>query len=420
MFLILVVALVAVTGTLVATGAMPLVPKDDKIVRVWLMQGSVTNKYVTDFREEYESDHPGVKLSIGIKEWTGIGEAVAEALDGGSADQPDLIEVGNTQVAGYAASGKVRDLSDKVGELGGEEWLRGLAEPGRLDGRQFGVPFYAASRVVIYRKDMFKAAGITKPPKTRAEWLAVTEQLNQKGTHGIYLAGQNWYVLSGFIWDEGGELAVQGDDGHWSGALDSAEAVRGMEFYQQLQALGNGPKDADESTPLQTEQFANLPIAQIIGVPGQAGEAIASNPRLEDKLGFFPIPGKKAGKTGTVFTGGSELIIPKASEHGDEAYEVMKEMTGEDWQMELSKAMSCAPNKTTLAGEVKDPVTRMMAQSAVNGRAAPSSPDWAAVEGLRPLNPIKAYQTQVLTGVKPVKEAAKEASASITAALSGS
>ncbi|MEV6106701.1 extracellular solute-binding protein [Streptomyces sp. NPDC051940] len=409
--------LVAGSGALFATGAMPLVGGGDKVVKVWLMRSSVTNSFVSKFRESYETEHPGVKLSVTIQDWDGITERVGQALGGTSADQPDLIEVGNTQVAKYAASGKVKDLSDKVDELGGRNWLPGLADPGKIDDKQYGVPFYAASRVVIYRKDLFEKAGV-EPPRDREEWLEITAKLNKGGTQGIYLPGQNWYVLSGFVWDEGGELAVENKNGVWEGALDTPEAMKGMEFYKRLQALGKGPKDRDESDPLQTGVLAHQKVAQMIGVPGQAAETIAENPRLEDKLAFFPVPGKKEDKPGTVFTGGSDLIIPSSSDQEDAAYDVLAALAGEKWQMELARAMSCAPNKTTLAGEVEDEGTRTMAESAANGRATPNSPDWASVEELQP-NPIKAYQTQVLQGTKPLKQAAKEAADGISDALAG-
>ncbi|NED84039.1 extracellular solute-binding protein, partial [Streptomyces sp. SID11233] len=89
-----------------------------------------------------------------------------------SNDAPDVIEVGNTQVAQYAASGGVKDLSDRVTDLKGADWLPGLAEPGKIDGKQYGIPWYAANRVVLYNKDLFAKAGIKKPPATRDEWLS--------------------------------------------------------------------------------------------------------------------------------------------------------------------------------------------------------------------------------------------------------
>ncbi|MET9375383.1 extracellular solute-binding protein [Streptomyces sp. NPDC002992] len=380
-------------------------------VTVWIMKDSVTDDFLTRFRTDFEATHQGVTLDIQIQEWDGIGEKITAAL--ASKDAPDVIEVGNTQVAQYAASGGVRDLSAKVAELNGADWLPGLAEPGKVDGKQYGIPWYAANRVVIYHKELFARAGISAPPKTRAEWLAATAKLNKGATQGIYLPGQNWYTLSGFIWEDGGDLAVP-DGKEWKGALDTPQALAGMDFYRQLQALGKGPKDSDEAKPPQADVFAKGDVAQIIAVPGGAKIVEQANPALKGKLGFFPIPGKTADKPGAVFTGGSDLIVPEASAHPDAAYEVVKALAGEKWQTEMARAMSYVPNRTSLAHVIQDDEgTAAMAAGAAQGRATPNSPQWAAVEAT---NPIKQYMTAVLTGTDPA-QAARTASESITRTL---
>ncbi|SDH52682.1 N,N'-diacetylchitobiose transport system substrate-binding protein [Lentzea fradiae] len=379
-------------------------------ITVWLMKDTATEDFVTRFESEFESEHANLDLKIQIQEWNGITQKVTSAL--ASTDPPDVIEVGNTQVAQYVASKGVTDLTDKKAELQGDDWIPGLADPGAVDGRQFGIPFYAANRVVIYRKDLFEAAGVT-PPKTRDEWLATTAKLDQGDQQGIYLPGQNWYTLSGFVWDEGGDLARQ-DGGSWKGTLDTPEALAGMDFYKRLQALGDGPKDSDEAKPQQTDVVAGGTVAQFIAVPGAAKVVTKANPALEGKLGFFPIPGKTADSPGAVFTGGSDLIIPLASSRQEGAYAVVKALAGQKWQVELAKAMNYVPNRKTLASSVgDDPGTAAMAAGAVNGHATPNSPNWGAVEAR---NPIKEFQTAVLTGTDP-KTAAARADEVITQAL---
>ncbi|MGW4697923.1 extracellular solute-binding protein [Kitasatospora cineracea] len=381
---------------------------------VWIMKDSVTDTFLKDFEADFEATHPGTTLDVQIQEWEGIGQKVTSAL--ASKDAPDVIEVGNTQVAQYAASGGVHDLSDKAAELNGSDWIPGLADPGKIDGKQYGIPWYAANRVVIYRKDLFQQAGITTPPRTREEWIADTQKLNTGGNEGIYLTGQTWYVLAGFLWDEGGDLAVKGTDGKWTGALGTPQGKAAIGFYQQLQALGRGPKDSDEAKPPQAEVFAQGRTAQLISTPGGAAAILKAAPDLKDKLGFFPIPGKSAGKPGAVFTGGSDLIVPESSRHQQAAYEVVKALAGDKWQTAMAKEMSYVPNRTTLAGALSgNEGATAMAAGAANGHATPNSPDWAAVEAD---NPIKQYMTQVLTGADPAA-AAKSADAAITKALSG-
>ncbi|MFK0145463.1 extracellular solute-binding protein [Streptomyces griseus] len=381
-------------------------------VDVWLMRDSVSAQFQREFTADFEKRHPEIDVRIQIQEWDGIGQKITAAL--ASNDAPDVIEAGNTQVAQYAESGGLLDLSDRKGELNGEDWLSGLAEPGSYEGRQYGIPYYAANRVVVHRTDLFEKAGVDAAGiKTREQWIDATTRLNKGGTQGIYLPGQMWYALAGFIWDEGGDLASE-SGGKWSGALDTPEALRGMAFYEELQALGKGPKDSDEDDPPQAEVMAQGQVAQIISTPGGAGVIAENNPGLKGRLGFFPIPGRTADTPGAVFTGGSDLVVPAATAHPEEAVAFIRELTGDTWQKKLALAMSYVPNRTTLASAVADdPGAAAMAVGAANGHATPNTPGWAAVEAE---NPIKDYMTAVLTGGDAAKEAAK-ASQDITRAM---
>ncbi|AZM74045.1 extracellular solute-binding protein [Streptomyces sp. KPB2] len=380
---------------------------DRHTVTVWLMKDSASQDFLKRFTEGFEADHPDLDLDIRIQEWTGIGDKVQAALKADGSDGPDVIEVGNTQVPQYAEGGRLQDLTlESMRDWGIRDWLPGLAEPGQWMSQQFGVPWYAANRVVIYRKDLFERAGINEPPRTREEWLDATEKLDKNGDQGIYLAGQDWYTLSGFIWDEGGELATQaGEGGVWTGALDSGAALRGMDFYRELQALGDGPVDADEEHPPQAGVFAKGQVAQIIAVPGQAQSVLRENPDLKGKIGFFPVPGKSADKPGAVFTGGSDLVVPKNTDQEEGALAVVEALAGEKWNTDLARTMNYVPNKKTLAEAVSgEEGAEAMAAGAAQGRATPGTPQWGAVEAD---NPIKAYMTKVLKGADAKSEARK-------------
>ncbi|QNS02890.1 extracellular solute-binding protein [Streptomyces xanthii] len=403
------------TGTLLtACGSLPGGTAEPRTVTVWLMKGSASDAFVDRFTRRFEAEHDDLRLDIRVQEWTNIGQKVTTALKAGGAGGPDVIEVGNTQLPTYIDTDGLLDLSlEAARDLGMDDWLPGLAEPGVDRARQYGVPWYAANRVVIYNKDLFARAGIKRPPKTRDEWLTLTRRLDTPGQQGIYLAGQDWYTLSGFIWDEGGELARE-SAGTWTGALDSPAALRGMAFYQQLQALGDGPKDADEEHPPQAEEFAGGDIAQIISVPGATQAILAKNPELKGRLGYFPIPGKTAARAGAVFTGGSDLVVPANTDDRSGALEVIKALAGEKWNTDLARTMDYVPNKTTLAPAVAgEPGVAAMAVGAAHGRATPASPLWATVEAD---NPIKTYMSDVLRGAAP-GPAARQASREITRRL---
>lgn len=384
-------------------------------VTLWLMKGSASEDFIDRFTASFETEHPGLDLDVRIQEWTGIGDKVNAVLDGTATESADVIEVGNTQVAQYIETGGLSEVTlEGLRTWGSKDWLKGLAEPGSVNGAQYGVPWYAANRVVVYHKDLFANAGIKTPPRNRQEWIQATQKLDKGDQQGIYLPGQNWYVLAGMIWDEGGELAVE-TGGKWVGTLDDDKALAGMDFYRQLQALGDGPRSADEETPPQSQVFARGQVAQIIAPPGQAAEIEAANPALKGKIGFFPIPGKTSDKPGAVFTGGSDLIIPERTKQRKAAVDVITALVSEKWQTELARTMSYVPNKTTLAHVVAgNDGAAAMAPGAAQGRATPTSARWAEVEAK---NPIKPYMTAVLTG-QDAKQAARAASEEIGRVLS--
>ncbi|MFF5532544.1 extracellular solute-binding protein [Streptomyces cinerochromogenes] len=407
-------ALVCVTGTLVNGCGMLPGDHERKTVTVWLMKDSASREFLHRFTEDFERTHEDLRLDIRIQDWTGIVEKVRTALKADSGDGPDVIEAGNTQVPLYADGGRLVDLTlESMRDWGKDTWLPGLAQPGKDGNKQYGIPWYAANRVVIYRKDLFEQAGITRPPETRDAWLTATEKLDSGGNQGIYLAGQDWYTLSGFIWDEGGDLAREKDYA-WQGTLDTPAALRGMDFYRRLQALGRGPADADEEHPPQAGVFAEGRVAQIIAVPGLARSIVRKNPELKGRLGFFPVPGRTAGRPGAVFTGGSDLVVPRNTDDQFAATAVVEALTGAKWDTELARTMNYVPNKTTLAGAVAGAEgVAAMAAGAAHGRATPHTPQWADVEAD---NPIKEYMTRVLNGADPATEA-RRASRKITEAL---
>ncbi|MYY13423.1 extracellular solute-binding protein [Streptomyces sp. SID4919] len=412
---VLSLALASSTAALAAgCSVLPGRTADRRKVTVWLMKDSASDAFIKKFSDAFGKEHDDIELDIQIQEWVGIGEKVMNVLGANDGNSPDVIEVGNTQVAQYVDQGGLMELTlESARDLGMDDWVPGLAEPGRFNNRQYGIPWYAANRVVIYNKEIWADAGLKKTPRTRAEWLTMTQTLNSDNKQGIYLAGQDWYTFSGFVWDEGGELASDRSGG-WEGTLHSAEAMRAMEFYAELQALGKGPKNADEEHPPQADEFAKGNIAQIVAVPGAARAIEKANPAIVDKLGYFAIPGKLASRRAAVFTGGSVLVVPDSTPDRRSALAVIKALAGEEWQTELARTMDYVPNKTTLARVVAgEPGVAAMAEGAARGRATPNSPDWANVEAD---NPIKEYMSAVLNG-RDMETEARKASERITRAL---
>lgn len=394
-----------------------------KTLTVWLMDGSAPKQLVADLNAEFQASHQGVTVNYQVQQWNGIQDKLTTALAGNAT--PDVIELGNTQSAKFAASGGLLDLSDKVADLGNQSWLKGMTESGQWDGKQFAVPFYSANRFVVYRTDLFKAAGIDRPPTSIDEWiqdgqkLAAANRANPKFT-ALYLPGQAWYVLASLIWDQGGDLAVK-SGGKWQGALDTPQALAGIRSYEQVyKAMSKAPADTDEATPQQSEVFAKGDVAMMIALPWEANSALAANRRLTGKLGTFPIPSHTAGQTAPVFLGGSDLAIPAGSANQNLAYDWVKLMLSEKYQTRLAKENGAIPASANLGQTVlgNDPLLGSMVKSSSNGEITPNDPTWAAVEA--GANPLKDMMTKILSGKASVDQAAREASGLITQKMASS
>lgn len=382
----------------------------DKTLTVWVMDGSAPDAWMAGVNKEFEAKHPGVKVKVEKQQWNGIQEKVTTALSEDT--PPDVLELGNTQTAGYAVTGGLADLSGDKAKLGYDGWNKGMTASAELDGKLYSAPWYAASRVVVYDKAAFKKAGVT-PPKTRAEWIDGLKKLKAADpkSQPIYLPGQSWYVLAGFVWDEGGDLAVKDGD-KWKGALSSPEALNAMNFYKELASYSTAPKDKDEATPQQsTDIVPKGGVASWIGLGWEAGGAIDAMKKAGKTadFGYFPIPGKTADKPGSVFFGGSNLAVSERSQNKDLAKEWLALAAGKDQMTKYAAATEGALLPNNDAAQFKPAAgsfAEAMALAAGVGKITPVTPGWANVETAP--NPIKDYMTKVLKG-EDAKAAAEAA-----------
>jgi N,N'-diacetylchitobiose transport system substrate-binding protein len=395
----------------------------NKTLTVWLMTGSAPDAMMSQLDAQFEKAHPGVKVNYQVQQWDGIGQRLTGAL--ASKNPPNVVELGSTDASGYSSQGTLADVSDWESSLNGGQWNAGMKAAGEWQGKEYGVPFYAGDRVVIYNKSLFAKAGITAPPTSNQEWLDDIAKLkgsdpSDPNFQPLYLAGQDWYVLLSFIWDQGGDVA-KSVGGKWQGTLESTQAENGINFYKQLVTASGttAPKDNDEANPQQGDVFAKGDVAMMIGASSDATEAEKSNPAIKSDIGAFPIPSATPGKTAPVFLGGSVLGVPVNSANQDLAKDWLTLMTNATYQMQMETKGDWIPGTISdTSGLSADPVAFAGGAAAKNGKSTPAVPQWATVENGQ--NPLKDMMTDVLTGTKTTDQAAKDADAALTKILQAS
>jgi N,N'-diacetylchitobiose transport system substrate-binding protein len=353
---------------------------------VWLMNGSAPPSVVDGVNADFKTQHPNVKVNVQIQQWSDVTTKLDTAFAGST--PPDVVELGNTLVAKYGAAGALADVSGrKSGYQNSGTWLQSLTDSCVVSGKLSCVPYYAGSRAIVYRKDMFASAGIAAPPASMAELMADGQKLMAANStdadySALYFPGKYWYAALPFIWDFGGDIATRSGS-QWKGTLDSSGSQQGLTTLATMVAkLSRADKTGDEAK--QDQAFVQGHIAMLIANGWEIGvitDPKTGDPTLKDKLGVFPIPSHNAGQVAPVFLGGSDLGIAAKSKNQDLANDWVKLLANTKFQTQMATVGQVIPNTTTLLDLNKDqPLIGTFAQAAKNSRFVPNSPNWANVE----------------------------------------
>ena len=378
-------------------------------ITVWLQVDAQSGwpDVVAAATQQFQKDHPGVNVNVQYQSWTDHLQKFDATLAANNA--PDVIEMGNTEMTKYMAAGAFAPLTKSTFENSGS-WLSGLAKSGAFGGKTYGVPYYAGSRVVTYRTDLFKAAGITKPPASLAQYTADARKLlaknNKKGFSPVYIAGEDWYVAMSFVYDYGGAIAKT-YKGKWIGTLNSRQSLAGLAAYKRFfDAASRASKTTIETRPNPYDVYAQGQAASMVG-PGWFSCCVG---KYKTQTAQFVMPSHIAGKPMPGFLGGSDLAVPASSSNKSLAAEWIKDFTDTTSEKAL-QAKGNIPNATNLLG------TSINERAAARSWFVPTAKHWVDVENG---NILRNMLAQILTGKLTIKQAASSASDNIASVLNQS
>lgn len=397
---------------------------EGKTVTVWIMQDDYTDETLEAINTQF-TEETGAEVDIQVQQWDGITTKISTAL--ATSTPPDVLDIGNTQVAGYAANGGLLDLTAYEDDLAqGRTWLDGLADPARVDGSLFAVPGFAGARAVIYNKQMWADAGVTEEPETWEEFTAALDAVAAANTapdfSPFYYPGQYWQSAMQFVWDAGGEIAVE-QDGTWAGDMNSEAAVQGLEDFVEFQNTYSSPASAtlDNQVPPQGQVFGDGKTSAILNTGGGIKGITDVNPELTaDKLGTFPFPGK-SGDSQPVMIGGSDWAIPAKSQNSDLALQWVKIASGPEIQDDFVFGVDgWIPNSTegieaAQATELPEHQSGFF-EAALTSKATPAAATWSTIEGDKSINDLFSA---IASGSKPAEDAATEFNEHLTSVLEG-
>jgi N,N'-diacetylchitobiose transport system substrate-binding protein len=393
-------------------------------ITVWLMGDAQANwpEAVAAANAAFKAQHPGVDVNVQYQSWGDYKTKFEATLAGGNG--PDVIEFGNTDVPKYSAAGALAPLT-RADFPNSRTWLSGLAAAGTYNGRLFAVPYYAGARAVIYRTDQYRAAGIRSTPKTLAEFNAAGLKLMKRyggkkdpTYSAVYFPGRYWYAAMSFVYDWGGQIATF-RNGRWQGALNSGKALAGLTAWRNTaRTLSKANKTGNEAQPQQALVFGKGHVGSFIGNGWEWPYALdpkVGNPKLDGKIGAYPMPSHVKGRYMPTFLGGSNLAVPVTSKQKALAADWIAAFTSTANMTRMATAGGVIPNTTTLARiNASKPTLAPFAEAAKYSWFVPSTPNWANVESAQVLQNMLSA---ILRNPKQTSTYAKRASDQITQIL---
>ena len=380
-------------------------------ITVWLQVDARSGwpEVVAATTAQFKQQHPGWDVDVQYQNWTDHLQKFDTSLAANTA--PDVIEMGNTEMTKYMAAGAFADLSSKKSSFANSgSWLKGLAASGVFNGKTYGIPYYAGSRVVTYRTDLFRKAGVKSPPTSLAQYTAIAKKLGRqngkKAFSPVYIAGTDWYIAMGFVYDYGGQIATR-YRGQWVGTLDRPNALKGLAAYKAFfDAASRASKTTTETRPDPWKVYAQGNVGSMIG-PSWFSCCVGD---YKTQTAQFVMPGHVKGTPMPGFLGGSDLAVPVTSSNKDAAADWIKAFTDTASQKAL-QAKGNIPNATNLLGN------SVNERAAVRSWFVPTAKHWVDVENG---NILRNMLAQILTGKQSIKQAAASASDNIASVLNNS
>src|SRR5207253_1230052 len=125
---------------------------------VWVMEpGSpVLKDFLSAAGSEFEKANSGVSVKLRFVPWANAHDQFVTAIGGGQV--PDVAEMGSTWTPEFGAVGALAPAS---GDLG--DYVSSLVEGATVNGKAYGLPWYAGARALIYRSDVLKNLGLSPP-----------------------------------------------------------------------------------------------------------------------------------------------------------------------------------------------------------------------------------------------------------------
>ncbi|MFN7225051.1 MAG: ABC transporter substrate-binding protein [Paracoccaceae bacterium] len=272
--------------------------------------------------DDFYAKHPDIKV-----EWVTLEENVLRqrvttdiATKGG---QFDVLTIGTYEVPIWGKQGWLVSLNDLPAEYDVDDLLPAIRGGLTVDGELYAAPFYGESSMVMYRRDLMEAAGLTMPDAPtwddiKAAAAAMTDK--SKEQYGICLRGKaGWGENMAFLTAMSNSYGARWFDENWKPQFDGEAWKATLTDYLAMMNEYGPPGAANNGFNENLSLFQQGKCGMWIDATVAA--SFVTNPKdstVADKVGFALAPDTGKGKRGNWLWAWS-LGIPAGTQKADAA-----------------------------------------------------------------------------------------------------
>ena len=303
---------------------------------VTLNVATVNNGQMKDMEQlksEYESAHPGTTVNFQVMEEADLRAAVTADVASG-AGQYDVVTIGAYETPQWGALGWLVDLTEPLKSDASYD-VGDILPPVRAaisnDGKQYAVPFYGESSILMYNKEILDKAGVTMSANpTWQEVADAAKKVNTADTAGICMRGKpGWGDLFAPLTTVVQTFGGNWYDMDWNATVDTPEWKQAVSFYKTM-LDESGEKDPvsysfnECLTALKENKAAMWADASVA-----ASLLEADDSPVKGKMGYAHMPVDKTKESGWLWSW--NLAIPATTKNKDAAIDFVKWATSKDY-----------------------------------------------------------------------------------------
>ena len=309
-------------------------------VEFWTMQLQPEfTSYFNGLVAQFEQENPTVKVKWVDVPWADMERKILTAVTAKTA--PDVVNLNPSFASQLADRNAWLTLDEKVPAPVRQQYLPNIWKASTLGTQSFGFPWYLTTRVTIYNTELFKQAGIAKPPQTYAELAQAAKQLKSKtGKYAFFatlVPGDSGEVLESFV-----QMGVTLVDAQGKAAFNTPKGKAAFQYWVDLYKNDLIPKEALTEGHRHAIDLYQQGQTAILASGAEFLTSIATNaPTIAQQSATTD---QIIGETGKKNVAVMNLVIPKDTDVPDAALKFALFITNDTNQLSFAKAANVLPS----------------------------------------------------------------------------